>query len=176
MNSKSDLFSDETSSEQVSDDRSKSQITREREVLKGLGQQLINLSTRQLQQIELNDNTRAAILEIQGMKKGPLKRQLQYISSLLRHEDEAALQKRMNELSRPHQQQVRAHHQLEQWRDALVAGEDAVVTELHEHFGQLDRQHLMQLVRNARKELKLEKPPKSARAIFQYLKDLQSQE
>ena len=36
----------------------------------------------------------------------------------------------------------------------------------------LDRQHLRQLVRNAIRERDQEKPPKSARALYRYLRDL----
>ena len=177
MNANKDIFSDETSaSEQSDEDKSKSQIKREREALKELGQELSNLPIKQLQLIPLDDNTRTAIIDVQKMKKGAMKRQLQHISSLLRDEDETAIRLALDKISLPHRQQVKAHHQLEEWRDALVAGEDSIIAELTNHFNDLDRQYLMQLARNARKELKLEKPPKSARIIFHYLKDLQTQE
>jgi len=177
MNANKDIFSDETSaSEQSDEDKSKSQVKREREALKELGQELSNLPIKQLQLIPLDDNTRTAIIDVQKMKKGAMKRQLQHISSLLRDEDETAIRLALDKISLPHRQQVKAHHQLEEWRDALVAGEDSIIAELTNHFNDLDRQYLMQLARNARKELKLEKPPKSARIIFHYLKDLQTQE
>ncbi len=177
MNTNKDIFSDETSaSEQFDEDKSKSQIKREREALKELGQELSNLPIKQLQLIPLDDNTRTAIIDIQKMKKGAMKRQLQHISGLLRDEDETAIRLALDKISLPHRQQVKAHHQLEEWRDALVAGDDSIIAELTNHFNDLDRQYLMQLARNARKELKLAKPPKSARIIFQYLKDLQTQE
>ena len=177
MNTNKDIFSDETSaSEQFDEDKSKSQIKREREALKELGQELSNLPIKQLQLIPLDDNTRTAIIDIQKMKKGAMKRQLQHISGLLRDEDETAIRLALDKISLPHRQQVKAHHQLEEWRDALVAGDDSIIAELTNHFNDLDRQHLMQLARNARKELKLAKPPKSARIIFQYLKYLQTQE
>jgi len=160
----------------LSEEKSKSQIKRELDALKDLGGELVDLSARQLQQVSLEDATLAAIIDARGMKKGALKRQLQYIGSLLRHEDAANLRRVLDSLAQPHRQQVRAHHQLEQWRDSLIAGEDSVFTELASHFTDLDRQYLMQLVRNARKEQAQDKPPKAARSIFQYLKDLQVQE
>jgi ribosome-associated protein len=177
MNANKDIFSDETSaSEQFDEDKSKSQIKREREALKELAQELSNLPIKHLQLIPLDDNTRTAIIDVQKMKKGAMKRQLQHIGGLLRDEDETAIRLALDKISLPHRQQVKAHHQLEEWRDALVAGEDSIIAELTNHFNDVDRQYLMQLARNARKELKLAKPPKSARIIFQYLKDLQTQE
>jgi len=177
MNIDKDTSSDETSAlEQFDEDKSKSQIKREREALKSLGQELTNLPIKQLQLIPLDENTRTAIIDVQKMKKGAMKRQLQHISSLLRNEDEIVIREALNKLLQPHRQQVLAHHQLEQWRDALLAGEDSTITELADRFDDLDRQYLVQLARNARKELKLEKTPKSARIIFQYLKDLQTRE
>ena len=158
------------------DDKSKSQVKRELEALKDLGRQLIDLPARQLQMIPMNETTHSAIIDAQSMKKGAMKRQHRYIAGLLRDEDVVEMRNALAGLLQPHRQQVRAHHQLEQWRDALIAGEDGIVTELAGRFANLDRQYLMQQVRSARKELTLEKPPRAARAIFQYLKDLQAEE
>jgi ribosome-associated protein len=38
----------------------------------------------------------------------------------------------------------------------------------------VDRQHLRQLVRNAIRERDQEKPPKAARALFRYLRELRN--
>jgi len=166
---------DETSAP-LSDDKSKSQVKREIEALKDLGRQLVDLPARQLQLMPMNETTRSAIIDAQDMKKGALKRQLRYIGGLLKDEDATALRSELDGLLRPHRQQVHIHHQLEQWRDLLIAGDDSILAELASRFTDLDRQYLMQLVRNARKDLAQEKPPKAARAIFQYLKGLQAQE
>ena len=66
-----------------------------------------------------------------------------------------------------------AFHRLEQWRDQLLAGDNAVLDTLLNEFDVVDFQYLRQLVRNAAKEKKNNKPPKSARLLFQYLKELQ---
>jgi ribosome-associated protein len=55
----------------------------------------------------------------------------------------------------------------------LLDGDDEAINQAVSRFPAADRQHLRQLVRNAHKELQQEKPPKSARLLFQYLKDLQ---
>jgi ribosome-associated protein len=69
---------------------------------------------------------------------------------------------------------VREFQRLEQWRDRLLTGDEEVLNELASHFPQADRQHLRQLVRNAAREREQHKPPKSARALFQYLSELNS--
>ncbi len=45
-------------------------------------------------------------------------------------------------------------------------------TDVMQVFPKIDRGHLSQLIRNARKEAELNKPPKSARALFRFLRDL----
>jgi ribosome-associated protein len=69
----------------------------------------------------------------------------------------------------------RAHlavfHRLERWRDQLLV-DDGAITELLETYPELDMQHLRGLIRNARKEQATNKPPKSSRELFQYLRSL----
>ena len=55
------------------------------------------------------------------------------------------------------------------WRDRLIASDDAV-TEFIAAHPDTDVQALRTLVRNARKEAQLAKPPKSSREIFQMVK------
>jgi len=168
-------MSDEES-ELLSEEKSKSEIKRELEALKDLGRELVDLPARQLMQVPLDDTTRTAIGDTHGMKKGALKRQLRYVGGLLKNEDAAEIRRVLDGLQQPHRLQVRAHHEVEQWRDSLIAGDDSILSDLASRFAALDRQYLMQLVRNARKEQQQEKPPRSARVIFQYLKEQQENE
>jgi ribosome-associated protein len=48
------------------------------------------------------------------------------------------------------------------------------MNEIARRFPSADRQHARQLVRNALRERAQNKPPKSARALFQYLSELNS--
>lgn len=66
-------------------------------------------------------------------------------------------------------------HQLERWRDRLLADERALAELLDAHPG-ADAQHLRNLIRNARKEQVEGKPPKSSRLLFRTLRDLTSGE
>jgi len=97
---------------------------------------------------------------------------LKHIGKLIRAEDAAAIQVALAALNKPHEEEVTIFHEVESWRDRLLAGDDVVLDELSQRFADLDRQHLGQLVRNAKKEVALARPPKSSRALFQYLKGL----
>ncbi|HEX7026867.1 MAG TPA: ribosome biogenesis factor YjgA, partial [Gammaproteobacteria bacterium] len=78
-------------------------------------------------------------------------------------------------LLQPYREQVQAFHETEQWRDKLIAGDEALLNELVGLFN-ADRQHLRQLVRNAQKEQAQNKPPRSARILFQYLMELKNKD
>ena len=60
-------------------------------------------------------------------------------------------------------------HAIERWRDRLIASDDAI-TEFIAAHPDSDVQALRTLVRNARKEAQLAKPPKSSRELFQMVK------
>ncbi len=154
------------------DDRSRSQIKREFRELKKLGVQLAGLSARQLEAMPLSEKTRDALLATKEMTRNALQRQYRYISGLLAHEDVTALQGAFDGEIRPHAEEVAAIHLAEQWRDRLLSGDDATLTAFVEEYPGCDPTHLRQLLRNARKERQLDKPPKSARQLFRYLKQV----
>ena len=61
---------------------------------------------------------------------------------------------------------------IEQTRDDLIAQGDAGLNPLLETYPQLERQRMRQLIRQAAKEVKQEKPGKAFKELFQILKDL----
>lgn len=140
----------------------------------GIGKQLVELANSKLEKIPMSDRLMAAVLDAKKFKKAALKRQLKFITGLLADEDIEAIDKAIVQQDLPDKQATEALHQLEQWRDGLIAGDNKVMDDVIQQFWDIDRQHLRQLVRNAAKEAKLNKPPKSSRALFQYLKGLQA--
>ena len=152
--------------------KSKSQVKRELNALKELGEDLVGLSRAELDRLPLTTTISTAIRDAQSMKKGALKRQLQYIGKLMRSEDIEAIQSTLDALRKPHKEDVAKFHQLESWRDALVAGDEAVLETIINQHPHIDRQHLRQLVRNAIREREQSKTPKAARQLFQYLKSI----
>lgn len=152
--------------------KSKSQVKRELLALHDLGRELVSLPGKALRQIPISEAMREAISEAKHLKMEALRRQLKHIGKLIRDEDAEAIRVALATLNKPHEEEVTIFHDVESWRDRLLAGDDAVLVELSQRFAELDRQHLGQLVRNAKKEAALAKPPKSSRALFRYLKGL----
>lgn len=152
---------------------SKSQIKRDMNALKDMGVRLFDLPDDQLERLsdpKLVDAVRVGRRIHRGSAR---KRQVQYIGKLLRDEAVAAevqeILDRRDAGSRAH---VQAFHQLEQWRERLVSGDDAVMDEIGAAFPEADRQHLRQLARKAAAEREKEATPASFRKLFQYLKSL----
>lgn len=151
---------------------SKSEIKRDAEALKDLGTELVDLGKNALERIPLDEDLLAAIELAQKIKKEGRRRQIQLIGKMLRARDVEPIQTALDKLKNRHNQQVSLFHKLETLRDRLIAeGDDAIPTVL-ELYPDADRQQLRSLVRNAQKEQAANKPPKSFRQIFSYLREL----
>lgn len=149
---------------------SKSQLKREAEAMTQLGEQLTKLDNGQLARLDLADNILAAIAEFRKIRShGARKRQLLYLGKLLRQIDVSDILAQLDAFKNQSQQQNRAFHELEQWRDRLLS-DDQALTELLNVHPTMDRQHIRQLIRAARKEQSQNKPPAAARSLFKYLR------
>ena len=155
---------------------SKSEIKRDAEELKRLGVELVELGKNALDKIPLDADLRAAIELAQRIKMEGRRRQLQLIGKMLRQRDVDPIRQALDKLKNRHNQQVVVFHKLEQLRDRMVDGSDEAIEEVMNLWPDADRQQLRSLVRNARKENAGNKPPKSARQIFQYLRELAENE
>jgi len=155
-------------------EKSKSQIKRELLALQELGRELLDLSSKNLNQVPVSDSLREAVLAAKHLKKEALRRQLQYIGALMRNEDAEAIRQALAMLQQPLQEEVQVFHEIESWRDALLTGNAGLLDELCNRYADIDRQHVRRLVRNAGKEQELNKPPRAARDLFRYLKELQA--
>ncbi|MCX8600720.1 MULTISPECIES: ribosome biogenesis factor YjgA [unclassified Gilliamella] len=153
---------------------SKSEIKRDAEALKKLGIELINLSKNEIAKIPLDEDLLCAIELAQKIKKEGYRRQVQYIGKLLRSRDIEPITQALDKLKNRHNQQVAMLHKLEKLRDDLIQTGDAET--IIGLFPSADRQQLRTFARLAKKELEANKPPKTARQIFQYLKELSDAE
>lgn len=149
----------------------KTALKREMKALHALGCELVELPLSKLDKITLSERILDAIILAKKLKKSALQRQLRYISGIISEEDIETIQAQLQQLAIPHQQEVESFHQIEEWRDKLLKGDNELINELVETLN-ADRQHLRQLVRNANKETQLNKPPKASRLLFKYLKTL----
>ncbi len=117
-----------------------------------------------------------AIELAQRIKKEGRRRQLQLIGKMLRNRDVDPIRQALDKLKNRHNQQVALFHKLEQIRDRLIDDGDDAIAEVLNLWPDADRQQLRSLIRNAKKEKEGNKPPKSARLIFQYLRELAENE
>ena len=151
---------------------SKSEIKRDAEALKKLGEKLVELTKAKLDKIPLEDALLEAVNLAQRLQKEARRRQLQYIGKLLRGMDVEPIQAALEKLENKHQQQQAMLHKLELLRDEFVAKGDDALTDFLMDYPQADRQHLRNLIRTASKEKEQNKPAKAYREIFQYLKEI----
>lgn len=159
--------------EEIAEDEiSKSQIKREAEALKLIGRQLVELNNKQLDKIPGSESLFHAISVAHKIKSKheALRRQIQYIGKVLRNEDVEAISLALDKLNNKHQQLTHASLKLETLRDELIEQGDPKINALLAEYPQLERQKLRQLIRQANKEKKQEKPAKAAKELFAYLK------
>lgn len=152
---------------------SKSQRKREAHDAQKLGENLLQLDPNSLKTIDLPDDLSKALDDARSIKKNSaLKRQLQYIGKIMRRIDIEPILVEYNKIINHYGKDIKQLHRLEKWRDRLIAEGDKALEDLVQEAADTDRQHVRQLIRQANKETKLNKPPKSSREIFQYLKSL----
>ncbi len=152
---------------------SKSQLKRDAHSLTELGKKLVQLDKGSLAKIPLPENLLDAINSARNIRQhGALKRQLQYIGKLMRKTDPEPIQAAYEAATNHYRSDTQQLHEIENWRDRLLGEGDNVLGELLRQFPDADRQHLRQLMRSAKKERELNKPPRAARELFQYLKSL----
>jgi len=166
-------MTDEATKKELVERPNKEQQKRQTQALKELIVQLIALPVSKLDGLSLEDGIRTAVRAARAMERTALNRQIKYITGLMRNYDVELISRELYLLAQPHKQEVQAFHETEQWRDALLGGDDAVIDTVVERFVAADRQHLRQLVRNARKEQEQGRTPKAARILFRYLTELQ---
>jgi UPF0307 protein CGSHiEE_06290 len=151
---------------------SKSEIKRDAEDLKQLGEKLVNLTKANLTKVPLDDSLKDAIELAQRLQKEARRRQLQYIGKLLRSIDAEPIREALEKIENKHNQQQAMLHKLEILRDELITKGDAALTDLLNEHPSADRQQLRNLIRAAQKEKEQNKPSKAYREIYQILKTL----
>lgn len=154
-------------------EKSRTRLKKEAEALQKIGARLATLSDEQLRRINLPTSLIEAVTAIRTMRShGARRRQLQYIGALMRHVEVSSIEQALMEIDQGAYRQAQEFQRIERWRDRLVDGDDEVFTEIQERFPRVNRQRLGQLVRSARKERQNNKPPKSSRNLFRYLRAL----
>ncbi|MFC1589167.1 ribosome biogenesis factor YjgA [Pseudomonadota bacterium] len=153
---------------------SKSQIKRECDAIQKLGEELIALKQDELDSMDLPDELDDAIGTARKIKsRAGLKRQRQYIGKIIRQLDSDAIKNQLEQIQHKHDINTVQFRKLERWRDRLLDDDKTALNEIIDSHPEVDRQHINQLIRQAKRELQQEKPPSSARKLFKYLRELQ---
>ena len=152
---------------------SKSELKRQMLALQKLGEQLLHLPQKELDRMALPEQLMDA-LQLAGRIKNRegRRRQLQYIGKIMRRIDAEPIRQRLLQKEQGTQEKNHQFQALEQLRDDLVSGGMPVIEQVLNRFPEADRSRLSQLVRSAGKEKQRQQPPKSARKLFRYLREL----
>ena len=164
----SEYFDDDFSGE-----KSKTQIKRELHALQELGQRLTTVKPDLLNKMPLTDELRRALAEApKHTANAAKKRHIQFIGRLMRDQDAEAILNILDQVDASTRQYNERFHNLERWRDRLIAGNDETLEAFVNDYPETDRQHLRGLIRHAQHELAHNKTPTAARKIFKYIRDL----
>ena len=154
---------------------SKSEVKRQMLARQDLAKTLSELSSDAIKSLPVDETLKEKLLETEKIKTfGAIKRHTLYLGKLMRKYDEdeiTAIQERLDALQGVNKAEIAKLHFLERLRDDLVA-QDARLTQFIAEHPSIEVQELRTLIRNARREKELNKPPKSFREIFQLLKTL----
>ena len=139
---------------------SKTDLKKASDRLQSLGENLLTLSQSVIARLVAAEHLSEKLVDAVDDAKRisnfeGRRRQMQYIGKLMRRLDEAnvaAIEAALDEQRRPSAAATLALHQAEQWRDRLLADDDAL-TQWLQHDPQADVQPLRALIRQARKDV-----------------------
>lgn len=164
--------SDHDSAEDWDDRPSKSELKRQMHALQQLGEELVNLPAKRLELIPMSAKLQEGVELARRLKQREARRrQLQYIGKVLRTEDLAVIQEKLDAFRNEGLLSRQQHHFAERWRDRIIDEGAAAIEALLEEHPQFDRQPLRQLQLQAQRERQREAPPAAARKLFRYLRD-----
>ena len=149
-----------------SDEPSRTELKHESDALQKLGTELLDLRADLMARLDLSEKFRDAITEAKRITNFEGKRrQMQFIGKLMRLLEPQVLEQIRQALDEQHNgsaQENLSLHQAEQWRDRLIADDDAFGQWMGA-FADTDSQQLRALIRQARKDAKPEKPGEALR-------------
>jgi ribosome-associated protein len=137
---------------------------------------LVATGEARIAQIPMDDDLRELVLASKKITAQiARKRQVHYLAKHMRRLEDAeldAIRAALDHDKSDGRRQAQALHQVEYWRDRLIADGDDALGELLQSHPHADRQHLRQLARNAHQEKLKNKPPHSSRELFRELRAL----
>ncbi|NOU53061.1 DUF615 domain-containing protein [Pseudoalteromonas sp. JBTF-M23] len=153
---------------------SKSELKRDAQQYQQLAQDLASMPKKQRDKLPLTGDLLDAMVVADKIrqKSEAYRRHINYITKTLRltenvEEIEAAIAVMLNK----NNQADVLLNKVELLRNELIEQGDSKINDLLEQYPTLERQKMRQLVRQASKEFKAEKPAKGYKELFQYLKE-----
>jgi len=147
---------------------SKSQRKRDMTALQKIGELLVDLPGTELEKVPLEPELADAIEHARGLTEHEAKRrQLQYIGRLMRKYDAQPIQEALKKIQLKSQTGKAQFHQIERWRDKLIAEGDVQLQVFLQQHPEADHQRLRQLVRNAQQD-----KSGATRELFRYLREI----
>jgi ribosome-associated protein len=166
----------ESSTENDTLEISKSQRKRDAHELLDLAKNLIAMPESRLKRMPMDEDLREEVEFARRIRAhGARKRQLMTVGKMLRNRDTDELADAVNGIDQKTRKVNARFHHIEAWRDRLVEGNDQDLSELLEQSPDINVQTLRQLIRNAKKEAKLGKPPSASRKLFKLLRETDRQ-
>ena len=155
---------------------SRSRRKREVEELQKLGAAIVDLAPAQLDAIALPEALAAAVREAQRIRSHEARRrQLQYIGKLMRSVDPEPVRAALAAVAGQSAAARARHRRLEGWRARLIDDDEALTEYAAGHPG-ADLQALRTLIRNARREILENRPPRAQREMFRLIRELSEPE
>jgi ribosome-associated protein len=135
--------------------------------LQKIGESLVRLPAAQLAKIPLEPVLAEAIAHARELTRHEaFRRQMQYIGKLMRFVEPEPIQAALEKLELKSKQSKAEFHLIERWRDRLIAEDDTALQTFLDGYPEAGRQHLRQLVRNAKKR------PTAIAELFRYLRKI----
>ncbi|MDO8248302.1 MAG: ribosome biogenesis factor YjgA [Rhodoferax sp.] len=162
---------------------SKTQLKAEADEKQALGEALLTLRADLMARLDLPDKLLDALAQAKRITNFEgRRRQMQFIGKLMRPLDTEPIRAAIDEQANGSADLTLALHLAEQWRDKLIASDDALGQWITQYPG-TDSQQLRALIRQARKDIAKPETPgqaprhgKSYREIFQLVKETMKQE
>ena len=137
-----------------------------------LGEQLAELSVKQIQKLPVEERLIDALLDVRSITSGEARRrQFLRIGKLLRNEDEAMILSYLTP-----QQGAKKTAQLQRWVDRMIAQGEPVIKEFMKAHNAAEhhpiRQHLLRIQRDITKQMPEEQIDASKLKLFNYIQQV----
>jgi ribosome-associated protein len=166
------LDDDPPADEELEQGPSRSAVKRDHLALQALAEQLTTLPRADVDALGFGDATQAALDETARIKdRRALRRHYKRIANCLARENTEPLAELLAAREAHAREAAARHHQIERWRERLIAEGDAALTELFDRYPSADRQALRQLMRAAQRDTERGRPD-APRRLFRALRQL----